>query len=57
MYNICSGVIRWLISTSIKMVLEHFCAFSGGFHLFRDMNTLNFDLQKVGQGLGIQLLF
>ena len=38
-YNICYGPIRWQISTSVKVVLEHFSPALTVFEIFTVQNS------------------
>ena len=51
MNNICNGAIRWLISTSIKIVLEHFLLTR---MVFQILNIIHFqklyDPENIAKG-------
>ena len=50
MYNIRNGVIRRLVSTSIKIVLDYFCQLSpfSSYYILNDFQKLR-DLEHIGQ--------
>ena len=52
-YNILNGSIRWQISISIKVVLEHFSLTLTVFEIF---TFQNFDLENLGHGHDVQQL-